>query len=195
VPPKEHGHVRLSGVDLAAVAAFTAAGLSLVNVAISARLASRGQREQWQRDQERPIVARCLTLSADALNKWWDASAAKQDADVDADMTRMDPQFDKAGLQLLRDLRYEVAQLDLLASRAVRQLAGDLLDAHQAEATRLLITVKPGQDDSGNSEAVRAKIEELQSALVEGARADLGLGLPVPPPQGLLGKLLAYPYQ
>ena len=75
-------------MDLAAVAAFTAAGLSLVNIGLSARLASRGQREQWRREQERPIVARCLTLSADALSEWWDASVAKQDAEADAPLTR-----------------------------------------------------------------------------------------------------------
>ena len=77
-PAEGRGSARLSCVDLAAVAAFTAAGLSLVNVAISARLASRGAREQWRRDQERPIVARCLTLSDDALGEWWDDSVAKQ---------------------------------------------------------------------------------------------------------------------
>jgi hypothetical protein len=108
------------------VAAFTAAALSLVNVAISARLVSRGQREQWRRDQERPVVARCLTLSDDALSEWWDASLAKQDADADAPLTKMDQHWRKGG-QLLHDLRYEVAQLDLLASRAVRQVAATLL--------------------------------------------------------------------
>ena len=73
------------------MAAFTAAGLSLVNVAISARLVSRGQREQWRRDQERPIVARCITLSGDALSEWSDASVAKQRADADAPRTSVDP--------------------------------------------------------------------------------------------------------
>jgi hypothetical protein len=71
-------------VDLTAVAAFTAAALSLVNVVISYRLTSRGHREQSRRDQERPIVARSLTLSADALGEWWDASVAKQDMAVGA---------------------------------------------------------------------------------------------------------------
>jgi len=56
-------------VDLTAAAAFTAAALSLVNVAISYRLTSRGHREQWRRDEARPIVARMLKLSADTLTQ------------------------------------------------------------------------------------------------------------------------------
>ena len=143
-PRSSRGSARLSGVDLTAVAAFTAAGLSLANVAISARLASRGQREQWRRDQERPVVARCLTLSDDALSEWWDASVAKQDAEADAPLTRMDSHWDK-GRQLLHDLRYEVAQLDLLASRTLRQVAQDLVSAHESETSRLLLLAKPGQ--------------------------------------------------
>lgn len=180
-------------MDLAAVAAFVAAGLSLVNVAISARLASRGQREQWRRDQERPIVARCLSLSADASSEWWDTSVEKQDADVGTSRTLVDPHWDK-GHQLLHDLFYEVAQLDLLASPPVRQVARDLFQAHEKEEFRLALQVKPGQDDSEGRVAVQVKIQELQSILVEKVRADLGLGLPVPP-RSLLGKILAYPYQ
>ena len=77
-PVRVRGSARLSRVvDLTAVAAFTAAGLSLVNVAISARMASRGHREQWRREQERPIVARCLTLSADARHEWRNAWVAR----------------------------------------------------------------------------------------------------------------------
>jgi hypothetical protein len=74
--------------------------LSLVNVAISARMASRGQREQWRRDQERPVVARCLTLSANAASEWWDASVARQDAEPGSPRRQMDPHWEK-GLQVL----------------------------------------------------------------------------------------------
>jgi hypothetical protein len=176
-------------VDLAAVAAFTAAALSLVNVAISARLVSRGQREQWRRDQERPVVARCLTLSDDARREWWPASVAKQDASADARPTLVDAHWEK-GWQLLHDLRYEVAQLDLLASRAVRQAARDLAAAHEQEASRLVLTAEPGQDDYEGRQAAKDKIEELQSALTEKTRADLGLGVRVPP-GSLLGQMLA----
>ena len=179
-------------MDLAAVAAFTAAGLSLVNVAISARMASRGHREQWRRDQERPIVARCLTLSADVLSEWWDASVAKQDADADSPRNWVDPHWHK-GRQLLHDLRFEIAQLDLLASRTVRQAARGLEMAHEKEVTRLLLA-KPGEDGFEGRQAAQVKIEKLQSALLEGARADLGLGLGVQvAPRSLLAKLLGRP--
>jgi hypothetical protein len=177
------------------VAAFAAAGLSLVNVAISARLANRGQREHWRRDQERPIVARCLTLSDDVFSEWWDASVAKQDASADASPTLADPHWDK-GRELLHDLRYEVAQLDLLASRAVRQVAGDLVKAHERELTRLLLSAKPGEDDSEGRIATQAKIQGLQGALVERARTDLGLDLALRvPPGSPLGQMLGRRYR
>jgi hypothetical protein len=56
------------------------------------------------------------------LSEWWDASVAKQDADADSPRTWVDPHWHK-GRQLLHDLRFEIAQLDLLASRTVRQAA------------------------------------------------------------------------
>jgi hypothetical protein len=40
-------------MDLNAVAAFVGAGLSFVDVGVSARLAGRGQQEQWRRAEER----------------------------------------------------------------------------------------------------------------------------------------------
>jgi hypothetical protein len=52
--------------------------------------------------------------------------------------------------------------------------------------------VKPGKDDYEGRRAIQGKIHELQSALVESTRTDLGL--PVPP-RSLLGKLLAWLYQ
>jgi hypothetical protein len=79
-------------VDLAAVAAFTAAGLALVgvvvNIAWSYRLSSRVQLEQWRRNEERPIVARMLTLSADVLGQWQQTGQARRDW---IDSLRADP--------------------------------------------------------------------------------------------------------
>jgi hypothetical protein len=95
----------VSSADLAAAAAFTAAGLSLVNVVICARQASRGHREQWRRDEERPIVARCLTLSADARKAWWDASVATEGLAEGAAWVGSDAErhFGK-GVRLVQDL-------------------------------------------------------------------------------------------
>jgi hypothetical protein len=179
-------------VNLTAAAAVSAAVLSFVNVAYTYHLARRGHRENWRREQERPIVARCLTLSAEARGKWWDVSVARQD------MSAGDAWAGSKGLQhfdecthLLLDLRYEVAQLDLLASRPVRQAAGELVDAHQNEALRLSITTR-GEEDYPPRQANYDKLGKLQGALVERTRADLGLGPSLKvPPRSLLGKILA----
>jgi hypothetical protein len=179
----------VSSADLAAAAAFTAAGLSLVNVAISARLASRGHREQWRRDQERPIVARCLTLSRDIHSQLWDCSVAKQNMRKgDAWAGSKAQQHALKGLDLLHDLTYETAQLDLLASDYVRQAARALVVAHQKEAGRL-VGLKPGQDDDDARRTNQVKIEELNTALVERTRADFGLGSSQQvPPNSILGR-------
>jgi hypothetical protein len=186
-------------VDLAAAAAFTAAALSfvsvIINVVLTYRLTSRGHREQWRREQERPIVARTLTLSDDALSAWQEASLAKQrmsehmsegDAWPDTETKR---RWEK-GWQLIEDLRYEVAQLDLLASGPVRKAASELVRAHMGEWVRAVET-GPGLDYDEGRQASQVKIRELRSVLVERARADLGLGPGIQvPPRSLLAKLL-----
>ena len=180
-------------MDLATVAAFTAAGLSLVNVAISARMTSRGHREQWRREQERPLVARSLTLSEEARGEWWDTSVAKQDmSEDDAWGGSKAQQHWGKGWRLVHDLRYEVAQLDLLASLPVRQIARELVTAHERAASRLVILVKPGQDDYPLRQEHYDEIHKLQAALAEMTRGDLGLGPSLRvPPRSLLGKILA----
>ncbi|HEX3966079.1 MAG TPA: hypothetical protein VHZ03_57120 [Trebonia sp.] len=140
-------------------------------------------------DQERPVVARCLTLSANAAGEWWDASVAKQEADASPPRSQMGPHWEK-GLKVLDELRFEVAQLDLLASGPVRQAAGHLIEAHQSERGRLILKARPGQGDFPGRRAAQVKFEELHKVLVERARADLGLGLPAQP-RSLLDKLLA----
>jgi len=44
---------------LAVVAAFTAAGLSLIDVVVSARLTRRSKLDEWQRDQLQPSWRGC----------------------------------------------------------------------------------------------------------------------------------------
>jgi hypothetical protein len=173
-------------VDLTAAAAFTAAALSFVSVVVSVvltyRLTSRGHREQWLREQERPIVARILTLSAEARDEWWDISVARQRMDTTPWVGSETQQKMTKDLQLLHDLRYEVAQLDLLASRPVREAARELVMAHDKEALRLVLTTL-GEDDSEDRRDSQVKIKALEEGLVERTRADLGLGpgLQVPP--------------
>lgn len=166
-----------------------AAGISLVNVGITARLASRGQREQRRRDEERPIVARYLTLSRDAWREWWDASVAREAAPPGESLS--DNAHWKKGSELLDDLRFELAQLDLLASRPVRDAADELWGAHEMERTRLMLIVpmQPGEERE-RRRAAQIEIQKLEIALLEGTRADLGLG-PAKPNKSLLGMLLA----
>jgi hypothetical protein len=188
-------------VDLAAVAAFTAAGLSLVNVAISYRLTSRGQREQWRRDQERPIVAWVLTLSADALAQWEQAGQARRDwidsRRADPDRAHEDTQARDearvhwgAGSEAYEKLRFEVAQLDLIAGHQLRDVANKLVGEH--ESARQWLRPASGADDwfqlltEQNNKIIR-----LHTELVEKTRADLGLASSLTvPPHSLLAKIL-----
>jgi hypothetical protein len=102
----------------------------------------------------------------------------------------MDPHW-KKGFELWRDLRYEVAQLDLLASSSVRQTAHDLVKAHQKERSRLLDR-PPGQGDYEGRYSAQLKIEGLQDTLLERTRVDFGLAPRMRvPPRSLLGKILA----
>ena len=182
----------MSSADLAAAAAFTAAGLSLVNVVITAWLGRRGQREQWRREQERPIVARCLSLSAEARVEWGAAAVARRamgegDAWVGSDGERRT----QRGLQLMRDLYYEFAQLDLLASPAVRHVAARLIRAHEPSPA-WLVGAKTDEDDFESWLAKADAIREEEAALIERARTDLGLGSGLQvPPRSLLAKILA----
>lgn len=93
------------------------------------------------------------------------------------------------GVHLVSGLNFEIAQLELLASSAVRQVVHDLADAHAREAGRVPREVL-GENGLEATLAAQAKINELETALVEAARADLGLGL-AKPPKSLLGMLIA----
>jgi hypothetical protein len=146
-PPRGPRRARLSCVDLAAVAAFTAAGLALVGVVVnivwSYRLSSRVQLEQWRRNEERPIVARMLTLSADVLEQWQQTGQARRDW---IDSLRADPNRGHedtkardeardhwgAGSELYEKLRFGAAQLDLIAGRPLRSVAAKLVREHES---------------------------------------------------------------
>lgn len=177
--------ITLSGVDLVAVAAFTAAGLSLVNVVVSSRLNSHGHLEQWRRDEERPIVARMLTLSADALSAWNLAGHARRDwidsrnsdpsgGNVDTKAQDEAAEHWGTGSELYDKLRFELAQLDLIAGRPLRDVAASLVRGH--ESVRHWIRPASGASDwyelltEQNNKIIR-----LHGDLIERTRADLGL--------------------
>jgi hypothetical protein len=172
-------------VDLVAAAAFTAAALSLVNVGLSAWLNSRGHLEEWRRDVERPIVAQIITLSGDALNAWRDASFAKQEwiTSVHADLDRQHEDVGArdraaeqwtAGSEAYDKLRFEMAQLDLVAGPPLRETAGALVRHH--ESARHYIRLASGASDWFDRVTdLNNEIVALQGDLVVKTRADLGL--------------------
>jgi hypothetical protein len=172
-------------VNWTAIAAFTAAGLSLVNVAVSARLAGRGRLEQWRRDEERPIVARMLTLSADALDKWQAAGYARHEwiDSLNADPSRSsedvmarDEASERwwAGSELYDKLRFEGAQLDLIAGHPLRDAATTLVREHESVRHR----IRPASGASDWFELLTEhnnKIVRLHEDLIKKTRADLGV--------------------
>jgi hypothetical protein len=180
-------------VDLGVIAAFTAAGLSLVNVVYSARAAHRGDRERWRREQERPVVARSLALSRELGRERWDAVAAKGGIGTSPGAEAELSDSLRKAWQLIGDLHFEVAQLDLLASPAVREAAGNLIAAHKEEAKNL---ARPRGTDTYEEicearQATQNTIEQLEKALIDMARTDLGLrSAPLARPRSLLGRLV-----
>jgi len=167
------------------VAAFTAAALSLVNVGFSAWLNSRGHLEQWRRDVERPIVAQIITLSGDALNAWQEASFARQEwiTSVHADLDRQHEDTEardranehwRTGSDAYNKLRFETAQLDLVAGPPLRETAGALLRLHES----MRHYIRPASAASDWFEKVTGlnnEVLRLQGDLVAKTRADLGL--------------------
>ena len=91
----------------------------------------------------------------------------------------------------LHDLIDEVGQLNLLASDAVREVAVRLVVAHTKERRRVIGGHQADQDDLYSALEDTASITELEAALIEKTRADLGLapGFQVPP-NSLLARLL-----
>jgi hypothetical protein len=83
------------------------------------------------------------------------------------------------GRELLHDLRFEVAQLDLLASTVVREAAYDLLAQHAHESQRVVQTILGADDDEGRRHA-KAELTRLLNAVFYGAREDLGLDVGKP---------------
>jgi hypothetical protein len=171
-------------VDLVAVAAFAAAGLSLVNVAVSSRLTRRSQIDQWRRDAERPSIARIATLSNDALH-FWEESATVRSRWVASIQVGHDPtakgglrrDFEaawNAGVADFDQLKFEVFQLDLVAGRSVRSVASQLIAKHE-DLRHWLRPASPLDDPIALWLSKRGGVTQIQDDLIQAARKDLGI--------------------
>src|SRR5215469_1824880 len=166
-------------VNSTATAAFAAAGLSFVNVAVSARLARTGSREQWRREQEQPVVAKILTISEDAVRVWEKAAEAERvwsrERTVGRNMWLKEfADYLHKSDDLYEALRYEVAQLDLLAGSKVRRTASRLESAHYFARLHRPGSAPGWSDRPFGQEDVR-KIRQLQTWLIEETRADFAI--------------------
>jgi hypothetical protein len=170
-------------VDLAVAAAFTAAGLSLVNVAITGYQNRRGQLDQWRRDMERPIIATILTFSEEALAPMLEVSSLRSawiasipSAGEPADTTALDEYVKKwqIAADILPKLRFQVSQLDLVAGQRLRVIAHQLISEHES----IIRWLRPA---SGASNFERLAIQQnnlivgLHTDLINTARIDLGV--------------------
>lgn len=178
-------------MNWATVAAFSAAALSLANVVVSAWLARRRNLEGWRRDAERPAVAHILTLSDSCFRAWskaWDSGnkwfASCMDDDGlyigQGDTNAKAEAFDhlRQGSDLLEELRFEVAQLDLVAGQSVRDAAHALVGAHantQRQVSPDELTKHAPVVTPSTSSLKKGEINQLERILVAAARADLGL--------------------
>jgi hypothetical protein len=196
VSRRQRHSANLPDVNSATVAAITAAVVSFIGVIINVfwtyRLSSQAQLEQWRRNEERPVVARMVTLSTDALEQWWQAARARREwlDSLSADpgrankdtATRPEPRDDwAAGSELYDKLRFEAAQLDLIAGQALRDVARRLVTVHES-LNHWLRPASPKDDPIRSVNEQNNKIIGLHEELVEKARADLGLGSNAQPP-------------
>jgi hypothetical protein len=167
-----------SGSDLAAtlavVAAFTAAGFSLLGVFVNARMTGRATHDQWRRGQVQPLVAQLLIDSQEASREW--EAACAQSVREAQGVEETGPNHWEAFGVLVRKIRYEVAQLELVAGPRLRFNADALYRQHWEglSAPSPLLSPQPplGLDEIGE---INRATERARQSLVYAARADLGV--------------------
>lgn len=174
--PDTGGMAHNACMSLAVVAAFTAAFLSLVNVAVSARLTRRGSLEQWRREQLQPIVARMLTLSGDLdqartafINTNLSIRLARPDGSEVVDLEQEARTQMGRVYELFRNMEYQQTLLDLLAGRHLREIANKFVEDNSRLNTHV-------SSDKGYSQEIgRPLLNDLyllQKELIESTRAD-----------------------
>jgi hypothetical protein len=153
-------------------------------VVLSYRLSSRVQLEQWRRGEERPIVARLLALSNEALDNWlygyharldWVSSLADpSQTSEDIKAREMMLEQWQVGAKRHEKIEFEVAQLTLIAGSPLYQAATALSRQHWT----VIHAMPPLADRSDWFERMTEQMERigaLQNDLAAEARADLGV--------------------
>ena len=178
------GYGTLQRVNLAVIAAFAAAAISLVNVVLTARLTRGSQFRQWQREEARPITARILTLSGEARSAWHWADAAREEAlslssddkpgERAAQLTEKQRDEVAAGVAATSKLRDQLAQLNLIATPSTRRAADSLVTAHMYTAAQFAGFLRADIDQQ-TMDQLTSTMEERERALIDKFRADLGV--------------------
>lgn len=133
-------------MDPTTVAAFTAAGLSLVNVIVTARMVERERKAQWKREEIKPVIARILTLSRETRDEWRSGTMVRLErlsaiddpdarADIDA-MREIEIEHYQKGRAAWDQIYFEVAQLQLIAPKPVSDAAEALRIVHESVGAR-----------------------------------------------------------
>ena len=165
-------------------AAFTAAGLSLVNVLLTARFTRRADLDRWRRDSERPVVVDLVGASRSA-SEFWSAAASGRErwiatVRVGTESVEIREQAFGAhseGLMQFRAVQVACDHLDLLAGPRLRAATKDLLRAHQSPAHQL----RPASGIEDPWQSWNRALEDIAGAelrVLNAARADLGVNGP-----------------
>lgn len=172
--------------DITTVAAFTAAGLGLVNAVTTGRMARRGSLQHWRRDAERPLVADIVRASTIHSNCVGDVMSLAEIRHYGVDPTIHSV---KDIEQELGDARREereahyrifglVTELELIAGREVQHLA-EMLRRHHSDLSSKFAGHEPflRETDEDHDKFPRAYQEErqLQEELVAAARREFGM--------------------
>ena len=140
------------------------------------------QLQQWRQDAERPVLAKVITTSERSLailedtmnkrNRWMNSMTHGQIDNEARDEARRSWETDSNEFE---ELRYQVAQLDLIAGEPLRQAAHALFWKH-SDLRHVLRPSSGGEGDLTDSfMAYSNEIVDLRQTLINLARVDLGI--------------------
>src|SRR5262249_38132873 len=147
------------------------------NVWMTGYQARRSQLHQWRRDTERPVLARIISISDKSLealrevayerSQWIESVPGSQAESIEARdkaRTLWDMNADE-----FEELRYQIAQLDLVAGEQLRKTAHALLSKH--ESLRHWLRPASGADSPIDLfDQSSAEVIELRDRLIDVGR-------------------------